>query len=254
MFHVKHSGENMEFNDFYTYCKQIFALNPHLPAIDEGKAQKLFQLTNIMLEVNAHMNLTAIKDEKAIILKHYADSLAISSYISQNSSIIDVGCGAGFPTLPLAIFRPDIEILALDSTAKRIEYVKSAATKLGLANVSAISERAEALGNDKNYREKFDHATARAVASLPILTELCLPFVKEGGTFVAMKAQKADDEVSLSANAITKCGGKLAQSISLPLTSEDGSSENRVIVQIGKVAKTPPEFPRHYSKISKRPL
>ena len=244
----------MNFNEFYDYCRKIFALNPYLPSIDEEKAQRLYALTSRMLEVNEHMNLTAIKDEKAIILRHYADSLAICEHIPHGASIIDVGCGAGFPTLPLAIFRPDLKITALDSTAKRIDYVNQTANLLGLDNVTAIAERAEALGNDPKYREKFDCATARAVAALPILSELCIPFVKVGGKFIAMKAQKAEAEINASLSAIKKCGAELENQISSPLISDDSPSETRIIVISKKTRHTPQEYPRHYSKISKKPL
>ncbi len=244
----------MEFNEFYALSEKIFSENKALPAIDEIKAQKLFLLTNHMLEVNKSMNLTAIKDEKLIILRHYADSLMICKYLEQGKSVIDVGCGAGFPTLPLAIFRPDLEITALDSTSKRIDYVALTAKMLQLDNVTAIAERAEIMANNPIYRESFDYATARAVATLPMLCELCLPFTKIGGEFIAMKAQKAQDELSVSQNAIKKCGGKLRLADSLALTDLDGNSESRTIISVSKVTATPKEFPRHYSKISKKPL
>lgn len=258
MFHVKqtkiYTEFYMNFTEFYNIVLEIWSKNASLPDLSEEKAQKLYALTNHMLEVNKSMNLTAIKDEESIILKHYADSLAVSAYIPSGASVIDVGCGAGFPTLPLAIFRPDISITALDSTAKRIEYVKQAARLLVLNNVSAISERAEILANNPSYRESFDVATARAVAAMPILVELCLPFVKVGGSFVAMKAAKGDDEAKNSANAVTKCGGKLLTIDERPLHSRNGDSERRVIICVSKEVKTPKEFPRHYSKINKKPL
>ena len=244
----------MQFKEFYDLCCDIFGANKGLPSVDERKAEKLFALTEHMLKVNENMNLTAIKDERAIILRHYADSLAVSKYIKEGARIIDVGCGAGFPTLPLAIFRPDLSISALDSTAKRIQYVQSTANLLGLDNVTAIAARAEELANNSSYRECFDYATARAVASLPVLTELCLPFVRLGGEFVAMKAQKATEELSLSANAIKKCGGTLISADPEPLFDTDGSSESRTIIVVRKTALTPKEFPRHFSKISKKPL
>ena len=244
----------MEFSEFYNICKSVFAANPQLPRIDEDKANMLYFLTNRMLEVNKTMNLTAIKDENAIILRHYADSLMISEFLSPNSSIMDVGCGAGFPTLPLAIFRPDLKITALDSTSKRIEYVRNTAEMLNLRNVTAISERAEVLGNSSEYREKFDYATARAVAALPVLTELCMPFVKTGGQFIAMKAQKGDEELSASMNAISKCGGELKNSYVKELNDANGSAETRIIIVVSKIKHTPNEFPRHFSKISKKPL
>lgn len=244
----------MTFNEFYDYTQQVFEKNNLIQILTKERAEKLFELTSHMLEVNKSLNLTAIKEEKAIISKHYADSLLICHYFTDNSSVIDVGCGAGFPSLPLAIFREDLKITSIDSTAKRINYVNSTAKMLGLTNITAITARAEDLGNDREYREKFDYATARAVAALPILTELCLPFVKIGGEFIAMKSQKAADEVELSANAITKCGGVLKKVSETSLSSPDQGSDNRTIVLILKQSKTPAEFPRHYSKISKKPL
>lgn len=254
MFHVKQSEIEMTFNDFYDYTRQTFEKNDLAQILTKERAEKLFELTSHMLEINKSLNLTAIKEEKAIILKHYADSLMVCKYFTENSSVIDIGCGAGFPSLPLAIFRDDLKITSVDSTAKRINYVNATAKMLGLSNITAIAARAEDLANAPEYREKFDYATARAVAALPILTELCLPFVKIGGEFVAMKSQKATDEVEISANAISKCGGKLKDVIEASLSSPDQSSDNRTIVLVSKTSKTPAEFPRHYSKISKKPL
>ena len=244
----------MDFNQFNTVCKQIFSANPSLPDLDDDKIKKLYLLTERMLEVNKHMNLTAIKEERAIILKHYADSLTISKYIPKGAKIIDVGCGAGFPTLPLAIFRTDISITSVDSTAKRIEYVSKTAELLNLDNITAIPERAEVLGNSTEHREKYDIVTARAVAGLQILSELCLPFAKVGGTFIAMKSQKADEEISLASTAIKKCGGIISASKEQLLTDEPAAQESRTIILINKTSSTPKEFPRHYSKISKKPL
>ena len=244
----------MNYQEFSDFCKQSFKNNINTINITDEHIEKFYHLTNHMLKVNETMNLTAIKDKKLIILRHYVDSVFISKYLEENSNIIDVGCGAGFPTLPLAIFRPDLRIIALDSTAKRIDYVNSTAKMLELNNVTGISERAEILGNDKQYREKFDYATARAVAALPILTELCLPFVKIGGKFVAMKAQKAQEELTLSESAIKKCGGELIDVINKELLYNSGDREQRTVIITSKVKQTPTELPRHYSKISKKPL
>ena len=246
----------MNFESFKQKVIDIFAANPSLPMPSAEQVEKLFALTEIMLEVNKSMNLTAITEESAVILKHYADSVSISSLIPEGARMIDVGCGAGFPTLPLAIFRPDVKILGLDGTAKRIEYVKSTASKLGLSNVDAIAGRAEDYANKPEYRETFDIATARAVASLPVLCEICIPFVKIGGSFVAMKAAQGSAELRESARAITLCGGSLARQLDVSLTSPDPSSapESRLIIEISKVSATPKTYPRHYSQISKRPL
>lgn len=243
----------MIFETFFDNCKRLFELNSlSEPSLEEVK--KLFSLTDIMLETNKTMNLTAIKEENSIILRHYVDSLLVSLLIPENSKVIDIGCGAGFPTLPLAIFRPDILITAVDSTAKRIDYVNSTAQKLGLSNVTAIAARAEELGHDLDYREAFDIATARAVAALPILTELCLPMVKINGCFIAMKGARADEELELSQKAIQICGGKIGGVLHPSLTNRDDSCETRCLIQIDKLSATPQNYPRHFSKISKKPL
>ena len=244
----------MNFEAFKQKTIEIFALNDSLPNLTEAQIEKLFRLTEIMLEVNKSMNLTAITEESAVILKHYADSISVSSMIPGGASVIDIGCGAGFPTLPLAIVRPDLSITGLDGTAKRIEYVKNTARELGLTNVTAIAGRAEDFANKPEYRERFDIATARAVAALPILTEICLPFVAVGGKFVAMKAAQGETEAELSRNAIALCGGSLDSISQLSLTADGQTRETRIIISVTKLSHTPQKYPRHYSQISKKPL
>ena len=214
----------------------------------------LYQLTLRMLEVNRVMNLTAITNEKSIILRHYVDSLMISRHLPINSRVIDVGCGAGFPTLPLAIFRPDLRITALDGTAKRIRYVEETARMFSLSNVTAIAGRAEEYAQKAEYRERFDVVTARAVAALPMLSELCLGFARVGGTMVAMKAQQAEEEIAAARNGISLCGGEISEVLATNLLSDDGSLECRTLVLIDKKKNTPQKYPRHFSKISKNPL
>ena len=238
--------------EFVFECGKLFEFNS-LPC-SEKEAEALFLLTEHMLEVNKSLNLTAIKEEKAVILKHYVDSITVSRYIPRNSRVIDVGCGAGFPTLPLAIFRPDLSIVALDGTAKRIKYVSETAKMLNLTGVEAIAARAEDLANDPLFREGFDVVTARAVAGLPVLCELCLPFCRVGGLMISMKAQHADEELSASANCITVCGGRFKEVVSCDLRSDNGEVDSRRLIFIDKIRKTPQLYPRHYSKISKKPL
>ena len=238
--------------EFVLECRTAFELNS-LPCSDR-EAEALFLLTERMHEVNKSLNLTAIKEEKAIILKHYVDSLTVSTYIPDGARIIDVGCGAGFPTLPLAIFRPDLSITALDGTAKRINYVSETAKLLNLSGVTAIAARAEELANTDGHRESYDIATARAVASLPVLCELTLPFVKVGGRMLAMKSLQAGDELELATNCIRLCGGEVEKIVPCDLVSTNGEKESRNIIIIKKIKKTPPLYPRHYSKISKKPL
>lgn len=244
----------MNLSEFQTACAEAFVKNG-LALPTEEQAASLFRLTEIMLETNKSMNLTAIKDEKAVILKHYVDSLLISSYIPEGATVLDVGCGAGFPTFPLAIFRPDLTITALDSTAKRIAYVQSTAHELSLKNVTAIAARAEELAHEAAYRERYDVVTARAVAALPVLAELCLPFVRVGGLFLPMKARQAEAELRDAESAIRLCGGKQVETYALFLRPTDSAeAEPRTLSRISKTSATPKNYPRHFSKISKKPL
>lgn len=222
--------------------------------ISDTVAEKLFALTVRMLEVNENMNLTAICDLDGIILKHYIDSLTVSAYIPENSTVIDVGCGAGFPSLPLAIARPDLEITALDSTAKRVDYIRETAEMLELSNIRCVTARAEELAHDGDFRAAFDVATARAVARMNVLSELCIPYVKVGGKFIAMKAN-ADEEAKEAYVAIKTMGGVTVRSDKFELISENPHEENpRCIVLVEKTVETPKNYPRNNSQIKKKPL
>ena len=238
------------FNERY---KEILLSN-HLEkfATDE-LAEKFHSLTERMLEVNEHMNLTAITDEDGVILKHYADSLVIADLIPMGASVIDVGCGAGFPSLPLAIARPDLRITALDSTAKRINYIKDTAEILGLANISAVAARAEDAASKPTMREKFDIACARAVARFGSLCELCLPFVRVGGEFIALKGH-SEEELAEARGAVTKLGGKLISAESYCISLPGGEDNPRSLVRVKKNSRTPEIYPRNWSQISKKPL
>ena len=226
-----------------------------IAALITGEAvEKLYTLTVRMLTVNETFNLTAIKDVRRVILLHYVDSLLAARHLPERARIIDVGCGAGFPSLPLAICRPDLHITAMDATAKRVAYVKETADLLSLSGFSVLTGRAEELGNDPALRETFDVATARAVAALPVLSELCMPFVKQGGFFLALKGKNAKTELAEAKGAISLLGGRVAYADETPITAEDGERFERAALVIEKIGKVPHEYPRPYGKILKKPL
>ena len=177
--------------------------------IGRDKAEMLSRLSAHMLEVNRSLNLTAIKDEDGVILKHLVDSAACVPYIKENAKLCDVGCGGGFPSLVIAILRGDVSVLGVDSVAKKVKYVDETAKLLDLSNVSVSNRRAEELGQDALYRESYDIVTARAVARLNILCELCLPLLKVGGRFIAMKSLTTAEEIDEAKNAISEVGGKI---------------------------------------------
>lgn len=242
----------MDFTEFSAIFDAVMAQNGFSAYASAENAAKFHQLTTRMLEVNEHMNLTAIKEPRAVVLRHYADSLTIAHLLPQNATLADVGCGAGFPSLPLAIARPDLKILSLDSTAKRIRYVQETAALLGCDNLTAVAARAEEAGKGA-YREKYDVCTARAVAALPVLAELCLPLVRVGGKFLAMKARRGEEEWESAAGAVAKLGGKLIARHTVILTDGDERDE-RIIFEIEKLKPTPAQYPRAYAKIVKNPL
>jgi 16S rRNA (guanine527-N7)-methyltransferase len=181
------------------------------------RVEKFVTLTSYMLEENEKYNLTAIKEPDKIILNHYADCASLAKILPKGAKIADIGCGAGFPTLPVAILRPDLTILGVDSTQKRINYVNSAANLLGLSGVTAICERAEELGKGA-YRESFDIVTARAVAAMRILSELCLPLVKVGGRMIAMKGKNAEFELAEAKKAISILASLVHKKAAVSLT------------------------------------
>ena len=244
--------EKLEFYEAFSEISMLNGLNKPTDKLSEN-FRLLAELLSAAKKIH---NLTAIKEDEDVIVKHFVDSLLVSECIPEGAKLIDVGCGAGFPSLPLAIYRPDLSILGVDSTSKKINYVNETQMTLGLTNLSATSARAEDIAHKVEYRENFDVATARAVAFLPVLCELCLPFVKVGGSFVAMKAQSADEEIKLSRNAILKCGGELVDVITKNLKHRRGGTEpeTRNLIIIKKIKETPEIFPRLYSKITKKPL
>ena len=238
---------------FKSELMRVFKLNK-LPSLTMEKCEKFTALTKRLLEENEKYNLTAITEPDKIILNHYADCATLAELLPKGAKIADIGCGAGFPTLPVAILRDDVKITAIDSTAKRIGYVNETALLLGLSNVEAIAMRAEDGGSDAKFREKFDVVTARAVAEMRVLSELCLPYVKLGGKFIAMKGKNAQFELQGAKKALSILGGKLEECREITLKNGKDEPLSHPLIVISKSAKTPAAYPRAYAKISKQPL
>ena len=201
-------------------------------------------LYNELVEYNEKVNLTAVTDMAGACAKHFADSLLIEEYIPRGASLCDVGCGGGFPTLPLAIVRPDLEITALDSTEKKLRFVSLMADKLSL-NVTTLPARAEEAGQRKEYRESFDCVCARAVARLNILSELCIPLVRVGGSFISCKAAIAHEELSEAQAGIEKLGA-LTKTVAEPELLVGDCKQSRTVFVFSKSTPTPAVYPRHY--------
>lgn len=243
----------LEEQKFKSELMRVWRLNK-LPALNMEKCEKFLALTRRLLEENEKYNLTAITDPDKIILNHYADCAALCDVLPKGAKIADVGCGAGFPTLPIAILRDDISVTAIDSTAKRIGYVSTTAEMLGLKNVKAIAMRAEDGGSNPEFREKFDVVTARAVAEMRVLSELCLPYAKVGGKFIAMKGKNAQFELQGAKKALSLLGGKLEECREITLKNEKDEPLSHPLIIISKATKTPSAYPRAFAKISKQPL
>ena len=238
---------------FKAELSRVFKDNGLGSLLNIEKSDAFYRLTLRMLEENEKYNLTAITEPSKIILNHYADCATLAARLPKGAKLIDVGCGAGFPTLPLAIVRSDLQILAVDSTEKRVRYVEESARLLGLTNVTCRTMRAEDGGRDPLLREKFDFATARAVAELRVLLELCMPYVKVGGQMIAMKGKSAEYELAAAKKAIAVLGGKGAVLESVKLVG-GGEELSHPLIIIDKRSKTPDAYPRPYAKISKTPL
>ena len=243
----------IEKQSFISKLTKVFGDNGFSKLLSLEVSEKFLALTERMLEENEKYNLTAITDTDKIILNHYADCAALAVRLPKGAKIADIGCGAGFPTLPVAILRPDVKIFAVDSTAKRISYVAETARLLGLENIDAKAMRAEDGGKDPLYREKFDVVTARAVAEMRILSELCLPYVKVGGQFMAMKGKNAEFELTGAKKAISLLGGRDVKVEEICLKGF-GEELTHPLIIVAKKEKTPGNYPRPYAQISKKPL
>lgn len=207
----------------------------------------------LLIDWNNRINLTAITDKEEVWLKHFNDSVSIDKIIDMNeiNSVIDVGTGAGFPGIPLKIMYPHIKLTLLDSLDKRIRFLNTVVDELGLSDVTTIHGRAEDIARNVLYREQFDLCVSRAVASLPVLTELCVPFVKVGGCFISYKSEKAKEEIKEADRAITLLGTSLSGVEEFNLSNTDNL---RVLIKLDKINSTPDDYPRRAGIPGKKPI
>ncbi len=211
---------------------------------------KLTAFAGLVLERNQVMNLTAITAPKDVAALHLLDSLAMAKTAGlESGSLVDVGCGAGFPGVPTAIARPELKITLLDSLGKRVDFLREACRALELENTECIHARAEEFAGER--RESFDWAVSRAVAALPMLCELCLPLVKPGGTMLAMKSAGSEEEINSAKTAIGILGGKIEWVRDYTVPTTDVVHR---IVSIRKISPTPKKYPRRFAQIKKQPL
>ena len=250
---TEHTPPTFDREKFLNALRRSLAASGVASLLNEEREAVLAGLAKRLLEENRRYNLTAIREEEKAALLHFTDSLTIASLLPENASVIDVGAGGGFPSLPLAVCRPDLRITALDATEKKVFYLNESARLFGISNLRALAGRAEALASDAAHREKYDVATARAVSALPVLTELCLPFVRTGGIFLAMKGEAAEAEIAAAGDAPILLGAAPFRKI--PLSLSDGQeSFLRYAVVTEKRTATPRAYPRLYTKIVKSPL
>ena len=232
------------------FLKNLF--NNSEISLDELQLSEFETYAKLLVEWNEKINLTAITQSEEICEKHFLDSVlpfVMWGGLCDGDKVIDVGTGAGFPSCPLKIVRNGVKLTLLDSLNKRINFLNTISDELGL-EAECVHGRAEELGNNADYREKFDIATARAVANLTELCEYCLPFVKLGGHFVALKGQSGADEVEAAKNAVKTLGGKIEKVTEYSLPNGD----KRVLVVIKKVSPTPQKYPRNKGQMKKKPL
>lgn len=215
--------------------------------INEDQARKYLALHEYMVEYNKNVNLTSITEFNDVVMKHFIDSvLPFAGFdIAEGASFIDVGTGAGFPALPLVIFRPDLKATLCDSLGKRCVYLEKVCAEIGIS-AEIIHARSEELGRKR--RECFDFATARAVSAMPVLSEYCIPFVKVGGMFVALKS--VNEDIAAAENAIKLLGGKIEKITDYKLPNSD----DRRVVIVKKISSTPAIYPRNSANIAKKSL
>lgn len=239
----------MNFDEFFKlfdeYSKSMEII------INEDKVKKFYLYMQILIEWNEKINLTAITEPKEVIIKHFIDSLSVSNKIKDNSKIIDVGTGAGFPGIPLKIYNDTLNVTLLDSLNKRTLFLKEVIERLNLKDIEVIHGRAEDYAKIDKYRENYDYAISRAVAPLNILLEYLSPYVKIGGNVIAMKGSNAEEEIKKSSNALKILRCQIIENSKINLPEDTGE---RYIILIEKKEKTPKMYPRNAGTPKKKPL
>ena len=224
-------------------------LKEFLPEVSGKMIDDLLKFSALLLEKNKVMNLTAVTEPTEVVTRHFLDCAALTPHMPQGGRVLDVGTGAGFPGMPLAILCPETEFVLLDALRKRIDFLNEVIETLGLTNVTAVHARAEDFAKDS--RASFDMAVSRAVADLRTLSELAVPMVKVGGAFLAMKAEDCTEEVETAANARTVLGAPGAEVLHYTVPFDEVS---RAIVRLQKTQETPEKYPRRFKKIQTSPL
>ena len=219
--------------------------------LEKDQIEQFYSYMNLLLEWNEKINLTAITEPKEVIIKHFIDSLTIAKYIPQGATLVDMGTGAGFPGIPLKIYRKDIKITLVDSLNKRIKFLNEVIEQLNLEEIETIHARAEEFGRNSKYREGFDIATSRAVANLATLSEYLVPLVKVNGKCICMKGPDIEEEIQNGRKAIKVLGGNISKvdSFKLPYTDI-----KRTVLIVDKIEKTPTKYPRKPGMPAKEPI
>ncbi len=223
--------------------------------LNEKQINQFNQYFTSLIETNKKVNLTRITEKDEVYLKHFWDSITplftFGSVLKGADTLCDVGAGAGFPSIPLKIMLPELKVTIVDSLGKRLNFLQGLITQLNLKNVTLVHGRAEDVGQNKQYREQFDVVTARAVANMAVLSEYCLPLIKENGNFIALKGPKAEDELKSARKALKVLGGKVIAVKELQLPR---STEERTLILIEKVQATPKKYPRQAGTPHRKPI